>query len=308
MDKDYLNSIVDSQLIESNSLEFKGAASLVTSLEKPCSKHDDLSKDISAMANSNGGRIIYGLKESKDKLGRGTAESLDPINNSKISPDWLDQVINSRISPRIPNVKITPIRFDDASYIYIVDIPQSDTAHQAHDNKYYKRYNFQAVPMDDWEVKDVIGRGNKPKIEASFNIVHNLSLLKKLFGSTYELELMVHNKGTIAAQYINCFVEIEINAIKHILQSDYHRYDKHLQYLFTNRREEFIELTPNQPKKKVYSDFDPLLPLVYRKIGTIKVSEDFFKHDFNITCKISTEKTSKTFNFISSELYQIEEK
>jgi hypothetical protein len=41
---------------------------------------------------------------------------------------------------------------------YVVEIPQSETAHPALDNRYYKRFNFESVPMADHEIRDVMHR------------------------------------------------------------------------------------------------------------------------------------------------------
>ena len=49
--------------------------------------------------------------------------------------------------------------------IKVVKIPRSEAApHMARDNKYYKRFNFMSVPMEDYEVKDVLHRIYNPKL------------------------------------------------------------------------------------------------------------------------------------------------
>ncbi len=287
-------------------MEFKGAMSLEHSLNKPKSKHDELSKDVSAMANSNGGILIYGIHEFNEGPNKGRAEKIDPISNHKISAEWLDQVVNSRISPRISNLKIHQIEIEPESFVYVLEIPKSTTAHQAQDNRYYKRFNLQAVAMDDWEVKDVVGRGNKPILDVSFGVFQKLGWLAKTFDCEYEIELTVHNIGNIAAEYINCFLEIDIEAIKHLQQSDFSRHEKHIQFMFTNRRTELIKAKDGASPVRKLLDFEPLLPQVYRRIGIIKVKESFFENDFKIVCKTSTEKSSKNFEFISSAIYSDE--
>jgi predicted HTH transcriptional regulator len=71
-------------------LEFKRKESLGNSeLNKK-----ELSKDISAFANTIGGTIIYGIEEDPAPPHRAT--KVDPVNPSVITKDWLEQVINSR--------------------------------------------------------------------------------------------------------------------------------------------------------------------------------------------------------------------
>src|SRR5262249_36616254 len=53
--------------------------------------------------------------------------------------------------------------------IYVVSIPQSNRApHMASDNRYYKRFNFESVPLDDYEVRDISRRLMVPDLYLSF--------------------------------------------------------------------------------------------------------------------------------------------
>lgn len=64
------------------------------------------------------------------------------------------------IQPRIEGLKIYPIRVDDIDKsIYIVQIPKSDKApHMANNHCYYGRKNFQSLPLEDYEVKELYNR------------------------------------------------------------------------------------------------------------------------------------------------------
>ncbi|WP_228414811.1 hypothetical protein [Chryseobacterium sp. G0201] len=65
-------------------------------------------------------------------------EKIDPIDANDYSKEWLEQVINSTISPTIPNIIITPIQVgtkEENKVVYIVEIPKSNTAHQMNDKK-----------------------------------------------------------------------------------------------------------------------------------------------------------------------------
>jgi hypothetical protein len=52
---------------------------------------------------------------------------------------------------------------------YVVNIPKSNTAHQASDKKYYRRFNFETVPMEDYEIKDIINRLSSPELGLVLN-------------------------------------------------------------------------------------------------------------------------------------------
>lgn len=144
---------------ESIELDFKRADALA----KTDGSKKEISKDISAFANSAGGTVVYGIAESDDDPHY--AESLTPIDPKEFSKEWLENVINSRIQPRIPTPVINPVRMDQSAsgkVAYVVVIPQSDTGHQASDKRYYKRFNFQSVPMEDYEVRQTMSRASRP--------------------------------------------------------------------------------------------------------------------------------------------------
>lgn len=142
-----IDELIKNQLEENLSLEYKSAASLGRS----DGKKRELTKDISSFANAAGGTIIFGLKEFDDRSRRHLPERFDPINSNDFAKEWLDQICGL-IKPRIDNLAISPIHVGPAptDFVYVVDIPQSSTAHQALDLRYYKRRNFESSPMEDY--------------------------------------------------------------------------------------------------------------------------------------------------------------
>src|SRR5260370_37530633 len=99
-----LVNLIDLKQGESLELDFKRADSLDLTTEK---RKADISKDVSAFANSAGGTIVYGIAESEDEAHyAGTLSRIDP---AKCSKESLEQTINSRIHQRIPGVLINPV-------------------------------------------------------------------------------------------------------------------------------------------------------------------------------------------------------
>jgi len=147
-----IKEMIDNEVEENLHLDYKACGALI----KTDNKKNEISKDISSFANSDGGIIIYGVIE-KDNKPLKIDDGFDP---KEIGKEWIEQVINSRISPKIENLKIYPINLSNSSkVIYVIDIPQSNKApHQASDKKYYKRYNFLSVPMEEYEIKDLYYR------------------------------------------------------------------------------------------------------------------------------------------------------
>jgi len=140
--------LVNNSTEESIHLDFKSAGSL----DKTEIKKSEISKDVSAFANSDGGVIIYGILEDKH-----LAKEISFINGNIYTKEWLEQIINSNIQQKLPDVKIFPIRFDGdiSRSVYVVDIPSSTNGpHISKDKRYYRRYNFESVIMEEYEIRN----------------------------------------------------------------------------------------------------------------------------------------------------------
>lgn len=187
-----INSLIASSTEESIHLDFKAAGSLQM-IDK---KKNEISKDVSAFANSDGGIIIYGINEVNH-----VADSYSFIDGSVITKEWLDQVIESKIQRRIPDLEIHPIRCNDEieKTIYVVKIPKSPFApHQASDRKFYKRFNFISVPMEEYEIRDVFNRKQVTKLEVEellINPAGSSSSGNKLNHVDYSLGFQIKNIG-----------------------------------------------------------------------------------------------------------------
>lgn len=220
--QDYINNQVEENL----NLDYKASEAL----QKTDGKKKDISKDVSAMANAAGGTIIYGIKEFDEVARRHLPEMISPVNRTDVSKEWLEQVINTNIQPRIEGIIITPVTVDDTkgTVIYVVEIPQGTTAHQASDKKYYKRYNFESVPMEDYEIRDIMSRLKYPDVTLEFVLESREEVERdpiqgtpKTFSSSfpfqkiepqkwfeYRLRVAIKNNGRVYANYVNYFLEI----------------------------------------------------------------------------------------------------
>jgi len=158
-------SLIKDKVQESLTLDYKKSDALA----RTEGKKTELSKDVSAFANSTGGVILYGMEEDKHypiKIDGG----LDPDD---ISKEWIEQVINSTIHPKIDGLRINQIALNQSSpgrVMYAVTIPAATfrAPHQANDKRYYKRYNFQSVPMEDYEIRDTYRRASSPDLWVHF--------------------------------------------------------------------------------------------------------------------------------------------
>ena len=160
-----LLALVSTSERESSVLDFKACEALAIA----DSKKNELSKDVAAFANAGGGTIIYGIKE-EGHIATALDIGFDP---AIVTKEWVEQVINSRIQRRIEGIRISQVDLlttNPGRVAYVIDIPQSLRApHQSWDKRFYKRFNFESVPMEEYEVRDVSNRSVGPDLQVSFS-------------------------------------------------------------------------------------------------------------------------------------------
>ncbi len=152
-----IECLIQNETEESIYLDYKDGRALDPN------KLSEITKDVSAFANSDGGIIIYGVSENKETH---KPDKFAPVTNPKITKEWIEQKINL-IHRKIDGIRIFPIRIngDPSKTIYVVKIPRSyDAPHMALDKKYYKRHNFSSDPMEEYEVRDLFNRVNNPQL------------------------------------------------------------------------------------------------------------------------------------------------
>jgi hypothetical protein len=141
-----IEKVIADQTPESLHLEFKRASVL---LDK---KRDDVCKAVSAMANSDGGRIIFGVAEDKASSTFALDGGVDDVPRVV---EWLDNILSDNISPRIVGISIQHEVIDEKRYLFM-DVPKSTNApHQSADKRFFKRSNNRSFPMEAYEIDDV---------------------------------------------------------------------------------------------------------------------------------------------------------
>lgn len=208
-----LQNFITSEIEESLTLEYKAAEAL----DRADFKKKEITKDVSAMANSAGGIIVYGIAENPREDKRHLPGKITPVDRTKYPREWLEQIIQA-IRPRIDGIVIHAVHLKsgETHAAYVVEIPQSNTAHQASDHRYYKRFNFQAVPMEDYEIRDVIFREQTPNIVLSF-LIEITDYADENGGSAkYNLVVQARNDGSAFAQYVAVFADVPVALLRNI--------------------------------------------------------------------------------------------
>lgn len=191
-----IQSLIDIQAEENTYYEFKDARAIDDKQKA------EISKDVSAFANADGGVIIYGLNEDRNTH---KAVGLSFVDTLKYSKEWLENVIHSNIHRKIDDLRIykvdNPHNINES--IYIVKIPRSSNApHMSSDNKFYKRANFKVIAMEEYEVRDSYYRTQHSVLEIYDWYIERVEVDKISAYSRYTLRAFVRNVGkTVENQF-----------------------------------------------------------------------------------------------------------
>ena len=112
-----LQRLIDESVIETRNLEYKEILPSNSDGDKK-----EFLADISSFANSNGGDLIYGIREEDHRPIKLVGVRVDDIDEKQRQ---LEAVIRDGISPRIPNIKPKFIQVDTDSYAILLRIPKS---------------------------------------------------------------------------------------------------------------------------------------------------------------------------------------
>lgn len=172
-DEDDLKKLIGQA--ESIRLEFK-QASLFN--EQRNSIVQNLTKEVSAFANTEGGTIVIGIAEKK--IGKSkVADSLDSgLDRNVWSPEQIQQIIESNISPYLTGLRVKPIKLSASAdmFAYAIYVPQGTTAYQAFDRCYYGRSEYECKALPDHEIRLRMFRGQKPSATIKVSIGKTTSL------------------------------------------------------------------------------------------------------------------------------------
>lgn len=159
IDEADLQSLVTYGVGESNQLDYK----------ETLPGGDDGSKkeflrDVSAMANANGGDLIYGVREQGDSDTNAAAEVVGvegvDVDAKKL---WMEDLIRSGIEPRLLGVGIHVVPVGDSKVVFVVRVPRSWNGPHVVNFKghwrFYSRHSAGNYPMDVTQLRDAILSG-----------------------------------------------------------------------------------------------------------------------------------------------------
>ncbi len=154
-----LKNLIKNQIEENTNLEYKDPRAL--------NNNREIAKDISAMANSNGGIIIYGLcEENKDHK----PTKIDWIENHQ-QKERIEQILQANVTSKIDlQIKTIQSMKDSSNFVLVVNVPRSDIApHQDHSDKdkriYWRRNGYTTREMEHYEIEDLFFKRKRPILE-----------------------------------------------------------------------------------------------------------------------------------------------
>jgi hypothetical protein len=115
-----LQRLVDEGIEESITLDYKASPALTRDGKGP----DELCKDVSALANSTGGQLIYGIEE--DKTTAKPSRIDDGVADPKITREWIEQVLNSKVQPRMDGLRIERVDMQTGKLGYVIGSTVAD--------------------------------------------------------------------------------------------------------------------------------------------------------------------------------------
>lgn len=301
---DKLKQYIADGIEENIHLDYKAAGSIDNKDEKK----KEISKDISAFANSDGGTIIYGVREFSDKNKKHLPEKIEPIDRLEYSKEWLEQIINSTISPRVPGIIITPIQIgniDENKVVYIVDIPKSTTAHQAKDKRYYRRYNFESIMMEDWEIKDIINRQTRTQVDIKFYPHFNKNQYSYLIRSRtakLKFNIVAINAGNKVVEYVDFMIAGKPQTADTITTRPNIFNTGYFELYFKNEIVHKAKIADEEFTFNIQRL--AILPSTIRKIGEIEFYSSFFIDKHKMLLTVSTNDNIKRYHVEGEELIE----
>ncbi len=214
-----LQRMIDGQVPEDFRLDYKSADALPNSKMQPNvrnEKKEEVGRDVTAFANSDGGVIIYGIGEVKQD-GRSFPGDFDPVNASDMSTETLVQIIASHSEPTLVGVRVFCVAVaaqeDPSKVCFVVVIPKSDTAHMAKDGRYYFRNENTRGMMRDWQVRDAMNRRKWADVVANVELVD----MSAKGGRGQELILTIKNIGVVLVKHFQVEVTLPMFLGNHFL-------------------------------------------------------------------------------------------
>lgn len=166
---------------------------------------DVLSKVCSALANADGGYLIFGVNNdgSIDQNGIPAVWSNSSTKIDKFVEDLLRNSINPPLI--LPDVYLVYNPTDARSpQFLVIEVAKGHRAHQSNDRKYYLRRSKEKIDaMIDWEIEDIRNRHTHPHLKSTLDIRNSTigvqNQMANYATATLQLRMNIENLGSSLA-------------------------------------------------------------------------------------------------------------
>ena len=194
---DDVRALISDGTRESEVLEYKTASHPFSEAGKK-----EIAKDVSAMANSLGGVIIYGIATNhRDKT---LPEEIVPIDLKNV--ETFDRVLNAQVRPPIHRIRKKLIPPDNPQVMVVEVLASDDPPHQnLYDKVYYRRSLFECKAMEHDLVAMKFGRMLSPILDVHIESLVVLSMFsgEPPWSDLGRIPITISNTGRRVGRYIN---------------------------------------------------------------------------------------------------------
>lgn len=157
LEENDITRLIENQIQESKTLDYKKEISLKKDNDKK-----EFLYDVSAMYNTDGGCIIFGIEEEKDEQGKNTGKPLKivdlEIENFDNLFQQIEDIINSSTEPSISQILLKEIELEEGTILAMgipkrTNLPSMVTFKSS--NKFYKRRNSGKFLVDTYELNQM---------------------------------------------------------------------------------------------------------------------------------------------------------
>jgi hypothetical protein len=188
LDEAALLQLCNDRVEESSRLEFKAQLNLVTRDEKR-----EVAKDVSAMANSGGGRLVYGVGEHELPNGAHAAASIEPLTDA-VAVASLENIICDAIAPR-PRYRIQKVLVTRGFVLVVETYPSLGLdLHMVvgfDESRFYRRGEQRTMRMTESEVRAAYSRIAASRTDLEAAIERSVVAEKSKRGGAEESILVV---------------------------------------------------------------------------------------------------------------------
>lgn len=193
---DDLQALIDDGTRESEVLEYKTATSPFSESDKK-----EIAKDVTAMANSLGGLIIYGV--SANPTDKTLPQAIAPIDKKNI--ETFDRVLNAQVRPPIRGLRKKLIPPTDPKVLVVEVPPSEDPPHQSlYEKRYYRRSGSECLAMDHDLIALKFGRKLAPALDLVFAPLAAPSVFagEPPWSNEAHLRLLISNGGRRIGRHV----------------------------------------------------------------------------------------------------------